>query len=177
MAQETIYRYVRRDVSGADLNDLAQNHPGPWFYGESPQDTVLIWAAGVPPTGAPWRAWRHARRFGSDGELSWWREADDTFTCRLLTGTDVAGWGERVEYTAVEGVPGATLLHGEYDESSEPPTWSEARIPRVFGYPVETEVPDLDTRVVLLTRTYRGPDGDLVDRLVAVETREIVEGG
>lgn len=177
MAQEIIHRYIRRAVSPADLATLAGDHSGRWFYGERPQDTVLTWAADVQQTGIPWQAWRHARLFGVDSELSWWREADGTFTCRLLAGSDVTGWGEGYEYTAVEGVPSETLLHGEYDENSNPPTWSEARIPRTFNYPVDADTPDLDTRAVLLTFAYRGPDGDIVDRLLAVETRTVVEGG
>lgn len=177
MAQESIYRYVRRSVSAEELAILAADHSGSWFYGERPQDTVLIWALDARQSGVPGHAWWHARLFGPDGELAWWREADDTFTCRLLGVADIIGWGEGVAYVAVDGVSSETLLHGEYDEDSNPPTWSEARIPRVFGYPVETGTPDLDTRAVLLTRTYRGPDGDLVGRLLAVETRAVAEGG
>jgi hypothetical protein len=176
MAPDSIYRYVRRDVSVADLNALASGHPGRWFYGERPQETVLIWASDVQQAGSPWQMWRHARLFGPDGELAWWREPDGSFTCRLLDKAGISGWGEGIEYAAVEDGPAETLLHGEYDENSNPWTWSEARIPRKFDYPVEAEAPDLDTRAVLLTRAYRGPDGDLVDRMTSVETRMIVEG-
>lgn len=173
MAQESIYRYVRRGVAAADLNALVEAQPGDWFYGERPPDTVLVWASGALDGGLAWADWRHGRRFGPEGELAWWPEAGGAFTCRLLAGPGAAGWEGATEYTAADDEVNETLLHGLYDEDSDPPTWSEARIPRYLAYPVEDNAPGLNTRAVLLTRGYRGPAGDRLERLLAVETKDM----
>lgn len=173
MTTGCILRYTRFDVEAETLDALAGQEIGPWLYAEKPADTVLIWLSDAPEYRTPWHAWRHGRIFGPEREFAWWREAEGLFTCRLLAETAHPGpeWGTAEEYVAIAYQAESTLLHGLLDmENVDPPTWSEARIPRYLSYPVAAAGLTIDTRAVLLTQRYHGPSGDTLSRLTAVST-------
>lgn len=176
MTTESVTCYIAEGASPEALQAVLGADRWEWFYGERADDTVLLrWTPVATFDATPYR---HARLFGpTQGELTWWRNASHQFTCRWLSAeappaplpwTVIGSFHSRPDDSL-------TLLYGEWDENSfDPPTWSEARIPRFFIYPVGSKVsPNVTTRVVLTIRRYDNPTGQSLTRLVAMDTLEI----
>ena len=186
MSDLTINRFTAVGMNDATLNELVGQGVWCWAYVERPSGTELTWFTALADENEPWSSWHHARLFNETAELAWWREYDGRFTCRLLTRDQPTNpvWQPGGSYEPLnlfnrEWQPEATLLHGHWNGNTDPPSWSEPRVPRYLEYPVPTEA-DLktETRGVLHTAVYRGQDvGDMLTRYVSVGIWTPAAGG
>ncbi len=184
MTAVSIQRYVASEIQSETLNTIINHGQWRWVYAEQQKGTELTWFETLAADESGWEQWQHGRLFDQHHELTWWREQNGRFTCRLLTTqtppTSI-NWDDGETYDMVVPPdsaketrlkPGAerTLMHGRWNPGSTPPTWSEPRIPRYLAYPVEPTLPiHEETRAILTTCIYRGLGGDLLTRLVSVD--------
>lgn len=161
-----MYQFLAGAVTAETLHTLLQNGSWRWLYAERMEDTALLWLADALQGAVPWMRWQHGRAFDPGSELAWWRQADGQYQVRLLTdGTAPMGirWESPTEWHPVADTPSTeTLLYGLSDGNGR--TWSEARIPRHFAYPVE----DTPRRVFLTTQTYWQDGQTFLTRLLMV---------
>ena len=121
----------------------------------------------------------HGRVFAAEGELAWWRLSPDRFECRHLTAGAVLpfnGW--QTDMIGADAQHEHHLLHGlvdltENNVPADPPTWSDARIPRYMSYPVLADsTVTRASRVVLETQMCVAASGQRLQRLVGVRLAE-----
>lgn len=186
MSDLAINRYTADGVDGATLTQLVGMGKWRWAYVERPSGTELTWFAVLADENEPWPSWHHARLFNERAELAWWQEYDGLFTCRLLASDPPTSpvWQQGGRYKPLnlmekQWQPEATLLHGRWNGNTDPPTWSEPRVPRYLAYPVPTDAElKTETRGVLHTAVYRGNDADdVLTRYVSVGVWTPTTGG
>lgn len=176
MSDLTINRFTADGIDGGTLPELVSQGDWRWASVEQPSGTELTWFATLAAKSLPWASWHHARLFSEETELAWWLEYNGRFTCRLLTANhpDNSVWQPGGTYKPFalserSWQPEATLLHGRWNGNTDPPSWSEPRIPRYLHYPVAADAKlATESRGILNTAVYLGELGDVLVRYVSV---------
>lgn len=164
--------FLARGVDLAALSSALQDPRLEWVYAERMEDTILAEIKDLSAQGVELDQWEHGRAFGPQIEIAWWR-ASLGFDLRAIVEEGKPPQGPQWapdplgdDFTRIEKK--SNLLIGERDkkETSNPPAWSTARIPRYLYYPLKGE----PTRRVALTFITYQIDGLCCEqRLIGLE--------
>lgn len=184
---KTLTVLTAEGVSVEALRTILEDERLRWAYASRMEDTGLGWirdllageALGAVSDdrrpGVPLARWEEGRAFGPDLEVDWWRE-EDAYRLRALLedgdGPKAKGvsWSEASEEQLIAKGERYVVLHGTRDESSgNPPSWSEARVPRPLAHPYEPEADEaLPERIAMRCEDYARNSIVTLTRLIAV---------